>query len=339
MMIAERIVEALQKRDESGFAQAMNDLRGGVPNMAEQEVASEASALAGVLGRMPIGMGSYVAPLVGAMCDFGARPAEVLDALVAGAIRVLENLDGFKRLCAEAGIELPDSGDDSAFPDTMRALMDAGATDLEPNEIAMRAQAWFAGDGWLQPVLYLCQNKEVRAILPRREELTAAVSEATEDLVNAHWLHGLLLVLDDEPFIVLDRASGNGWRCTMSGIGDNFQLHTLLAASLAEQVGATPPTDVELAAATTGEMQPEGGISGQFNLVAADGTWIWNEGRPADIPPHEGVRVVVLDPPSYERSWNAGRVYPKMLPALSVDEQLASEEAATWLSGVKPGER
>lgn len=338
-MIADRVVEALRQRDESGFAQAMNDLRGGVPTMGEQEVAAEASVLVGVLGRLPIGMGSYIAPLVGAMCDYGAQPADVLDALVAGALRVLGNLGEFKQLCAQAGIEIPDSGDDSAFPDTMHALIDAAAISLAPDEIAPKAEAWFAGDGWLQPVLYLCQNKQVRAILPRREELTAAAAAADEDLVNAHWLYGLLLVLDDERFVVLDRESGNGWRCTMSGIGDNFQLHTLLAASLAEQVGVTPPTDVELAAATTGEMQPEGGISGQFNLVAADGTWIWNEGRPTDIPRHDGTRVVVLDAPSYARSWNAGRPYPKMLPTLTVDEQLSADEAADWLSSVKPGER
>jgi hypothetical protein len=40
------------------------------------------------------------------------------------------------------------------------------------------------------------------------------------------------LVLDDEPLIALDPASGRGYRLTMSGVGDNHQLHTPLADRL-----------------------------------------------------------------------------------------------------------
>ena len=49
---------------------------------------------------------------------------------------------------------------------------------------------------------------------------------------KAGWVHGLTLVLDDEPLIVLDPDSGCGFQLTMSGIGDNYQLHTLLADRL-----------------------------------------------------------------------------------------------------------
>jgi len=93
----------------------------------------------------------------------------------------------------------------------------------------------------------------------------------------------------------------------MSGIGDNFQFHTLLAGQFAEAVGAEPPTPIELAAARTGDPQSPDGINGTFNLVDPSGAWIWNEGRPADIPHCDGIRVVVLDPPPYARGWNAGR--------------------------------
>jgi hypothetical protein len=52
-MIAERITEALARRDESGFAEAMDALRGGIPGMSPQEVAAEASVLAAALPRLP----------------------------------------------------------------------------------------------------------------------------------------------------------------------------------------------------------------------------------------------------------------------------------------------
>jgi hypothetical protein len=58
-----------------------------------------------------------------------------------------------------------------------------------------------------------------------------------------------------------------------------------------------PPTPVEIAAASDGEVTPPDGIRGNFNLVDAYGAWIWNEGRPADIPGREGTRVVVIDQP------------------------------------------
>jgi hypothetical protein len=166
-----------------------------------------------------------------------------------------------------------------------------------------------------------------------------------EHIETAHWLSGLLLVLDDEPLLVLDHATGRGYRVTISGIGDNFQLHTLLAAALIgdESRGLLPgrrPTEAEIAAASDGEdLTPSGGIRGNFNLVDAYGEWIWNEGRPADIPKLEGVRVVVLDPPPYERSWNAGRAYPLMRPTVTVTGMLPAGEARQWLGLVKPSQR
>ena len=139
-------------------------------------------------------------------------------------------------------------------------------------------------------------------------------------------------------------AAGRGYRVIISGIGDNFQLHTLLAASLIgeEQRGmipGQPPAPAEIAAASEGEVAPPDGIKGNFNLVDAYGAWIWNEGRPADIPRLEGTRVVVIDPPPYERTWNAGRAYPLMRPSVTVTAILPAAEAARWLSKVKKPSR
>jgi len=338
-MLADQLIRSFEDRDEAAFEAAFNELSSSIPTLEPAEVARNAAALAAELHRLPTGVGSYITSMVGAMCDFGADAAEVLPALVDGALHVLGGVERFKALCAESGVELPASDDEQAFPAVMEALLAAAGDRREPQEIAQLAESWFTGDGWIQPVLYLAQRKDVRAMMPRRAELAAAVEAAAEDLSTAHWLHGLLLVLDDEPFIVLHRASAQGWRCTMSGIGDNFQLHTLLAGQFAEAVGTRPPTPVELAAAGTGELQPPEGIMGTFNLVDAHGAWIWNEGRPADIPHHDGVRVVVLDPPAYARSWNAGRPYPLMPPSLTMDAPLTADEAAEWLARVKPDPR
>jgi hypothetical protein len=338
-MLADQLIRSFDTQDNAAFEAALNELRSSIPTLEPLEVARNAAAVAAEIHRLPIGIGSYVTPLLGGMCDYGADPADVLPALVDGALRVLDNVAEFKALCAESGVELPEARDESAFPAAMETLIAAVGDALETRRIAELAESWFVGDAWVQPVLFLAQRKEVRAALPRRAELEAAIATHVEDLSTAHWLHGLLLVLDDEPFVVLHRATAQGWRCTMSGIGDNFQLHTLLGGQFAEAVGAEPPNAVELAAAGTGELQPEQGIFGNFNLVDAFGEWIWNEGRPADIPRHDGTRVVVLDPPAYRRSWNAGRLYPLMVPTLTVDARLSVDEAAAWLSTIKPDTR
>jgi hypothetical protein len=92
------------------------------------------------------------------------------------------------------------------------------------------------------------------------------------------------------------------------------------------------------AADGTGDPQPRGGILGQFNLVDLHGKWLWNEGRPADIPVTDGERVVVIDPPAYPRSWNLGRAYPLMKPTVRVDRQLSQQEAHDWLARAEPSE-
>jgi hypothetical protein len=253
--------------------------------------------------------------------------------------------------------DLPNPDDPALIQPVMTRLQDIlagqvtgtplpGMPDPPAPDATARAltEAWFTGNGWVQPVLYLSQRKDVRASLPERAQLLEATEAVAGQLSTAHWLFGLLLVLDDEELIILHRAAGRGYRVIISGIGDNFQLHTLLAANLIgeEQRGmipGQPPAPAEIAAASEGEVAPPDGIKGNFNLVDAYGAWIWNEGRPADIPRLEGTRVVVIDPPPYERTWNAGRAYPLMCPSVTVTEILPAAEAARWLSKVKKPSR
>jgi hypothetical protein len=166
-----------------------------------------------------------------------------------------------------------------------------------------------------------------------------------EHIGTAYWLYGLLVVLDDAPLTFLHRPARRGYRVIISGIGDNFQLHTLLATRLIgdEPQGLLPGTPTrpgEIAAASDGaDLTPPGGLTGYFNLVDAYGKWIWNDGRPSDIPRLESERVIVLDPPPYARTWNAGRAYPLMRPSLELDGVLTADETGRWLSMVKAPQR
>jgi len=210
-----------------------------------------------------------------------------------------------------------------------------GATPALEPLVARVAEAFERGAAdvgeWERALLIPMQDEDIRAGLPYRDRLLACVPSDS-------WLRGLLLVVDLEPLLVLHRPSGQGFEVTIGGIGDNFQLHTLLAYRLIPDLipGEPPPQSWVEAASVGPDLEPVGGIRGQFELTDAFGETIWNEGRPSEIPLLDGRRVVVLDTPAYARSWNAGRLYQMMTPMVQVDRTLSSAEAASWLAKVGP---
>ncbi len=48
----------------------------------------------------------------------------------------------------------------------------------------------------------------------------------------------------------------------------------------------------------------------------------------------DGVRLVVVDPPPYQRSWQAGRFFPGMTGELVYERALTPEESAALLAQV-----
>jgi hypothetical protein len=340
--ICRGIVAAAAVRDSDLFRRLLVDARDAVPAAEPQQITGSLVILAPLLAEIPMGIGADLARLIGAMAGRTPDPAVILPILVERAATTMELAARFVALhSAELG-DPPDPDDPALIQPTIARMTAATERmNLTAHEAADLAAAWFTGGDWLQPVLYLAQREDVRRAMPQRERLTAAVGARAEQIGNAKWLLGLLLVLDDEPLIVLHRATRRGYRMTIGGIGDNFQLHTLLAARLIGnrwrgKVPGRKPSAAMIAAATDGEIEPALPITGQFNLVDGYGQWIWNEGRPADIPLFHGVRVVVLDPPPYERSWNTGRAYPLMRPTAIVTAPLSRYDAEHWLTLVAP---
>lgn len=339
------LLAAMEARDPAGFIDAVPGIARAVPESAPDAVQAALVRLEPALS-LPFGIAGDLAGLVGSMVDYGTDPAPVVPTLVDRAAAAMESAARFAELHRAAFGDPPRPGaHDEIGPALERFTAPAAGHGLDEREAELLVQAWFCADDWVQPVLYLCQREDVRRTLPQRDRLLAAIEPLREHHGTPDWLAGLLLVVDDEPLVVLDRGfagTGRGYRVTIGGIGDNFQLHTLLAAALIRdgRLPGRPPSGIEVAAARTGEdLQPAGGVRGNWNLVDAHGEWIWGEGRPADIPHLDGVRVVVLDREPYSRSWNTGRQYPLMTPDVRVDGELSPAEAAAWLARVKPAIR
>jgi hypothetical protein len=204
------------------------------------------------------------------------------------------------------------------------------------------ALSWHDVQHWLGLALTLMTRREFRDLVPAKAEIAEVASELGEHDERAECLADLAQVLDDEPLVVLDSATGRGFHLTMSGIGDNFQLHTLLADRLIGDVaqgllaGVRP--DVSwVAAATAGPTEPPNGlIRRSLRLFDASGQYVSPEGLPADIAVRDGVRVLVAYPPSGDYFWTSGRVFEVMTPDLRLDRTLTAQEALEWFARTAP---
>jgi hypothetical protein len=218
------------------------------------------------------------------------------------------------------------------------------------------AQAFHALEPFsLAAIAMLSRSVEARKASWSRTSLRASLDALGGQYGHAGLLWMMMKVLDDEPIMVLHPEERKGYRVRISGLADNFQLHTLLADALigwfsSRWLRGRRPSRAEVAAARDAP-SCEGGPSarGAFNLwtwrgLQPDGTlsaamsgsdqWIWNEGVPADIPSFEGTRIVLLGPPPYARSWNSGRRFPDMVGDLRLEYILTSGEVNNLLGRI-----
>jgi hypothetical protein len=207
---------------------------------------------------------------------------------------------------------------------------------------------------------HLARSKPLRAIARSRPELLQRSQSVDELTRETSFLTLMLRVLDDEPLLVLHPGEQKGFEVRISGLADNFQLHTLLADALIGDpnqgwLSGVKPDPRVVAAARDVNLPPNTRLTttGTFNLwnwpgLQPDGTvppgitggwWIWNEGVPADILPFEGKRIVLLGPPPYARSWNAGRRFGHMTGELIVEHLLAPDLVRDWLARIAAAPR
>lgn len=354
--LCDEVMWSLDANDQQGFMAALDRIARATPHARPADVQEAAGKLARVLAIIPPWKGTDLVQVAGRVASYCTDPTGLLAVLDRRTTGLLELAAWFATTLD--GKDLPDPEDPTLFQEAAARARDVLAQpgrvmlptilDLPARPEAQAsslAEAWFSCGAWVQPLMHLAQRQDVRAILPGRDRLIAATDAAREHIAPADWLYGLLHVLDNEVLVILHRPTGLGYRVTISGVGDNFQLHTLLAASLIGKksrgfIPGKAPSPAEILAASDGpNVTPQGGIRAYFSLVDAYGTRIWNESRPSDIPRLEGTRVVVLDPPMYRQAWTAGRAYPRMRPTVEITEFLNPHAASYWLSKVRPPTR
>ncbi len=303
---------------------------------------------------------SCVAVSCGALVEAGAEPLRGLTIVMKGTHAALAGAVPFIEACQKAAAQ---NGDSAEQPE---ACVEARGEQVA-GQMPREAAAFDAAPRFCQAMTaFLSRSREARRLAQADGELLADCTRMPFDPGFVEFLRKLLLVLDDEEMVVLHPQLRRGYRIQISGIGDNFQLHTLLADALIGDPtqgwlpGKRPDARVA-ALAKDAPFAPEEmwdlpSVEGTFNLVNWHGLqpdetlpegiqpdatkhWIWNEGIPADIAPFEGQRVILLGPPPYNRFWNAGRIFPGMKADLRVLEILSPETVQQWLRRIASAPR
>ncbi len=305
-----------------------------------------------------ISRAALLALVSGALVEQGASAQPVAAPVVARfGEAVVQGLHFAEACVAEAG-SAPSSSDqegDDMAPNQVIERFGQQVSERMPD--AARA---FMSLEWLgsAALAMLSRSKPLRRQVQTDRVLVQAVARFAELGMELPCFHEMFSILDDEQVVVLYPALTRGYVIRIAGIGNNFQLHTLLADALIGDValgwlpGERPSPEVvalEKDAQITNPRDLPSTV-GAFNLwnwtgLQADGTlpevasgrpdssahWIWNEGIPADIVPFERTRVILLGPPPYARSWNSGRFFPAMVGELEVLRQLTMDEVHSWL--------
>jgi hypothetical protein len=344
----DRLSAAMKRGDLDEFGQIFGTL---VPPDARQwtpdELTLVVERLARILAGRPQGVFARLTLVAGAYVEMGGSPLALVENLQActGLTLLLRRAfsDAWPVVAGEGEPE-PNPDDPPPMGEVVEVFLARGEqVGLTSREAAVTvALSWFDAPHWVNLLITAWGRREFRDATEPLPEVAEDAALLADAVPRAHWLPGLLAVLDDEPVVVLDPASGRGFRLTMSGVGDNFQLHTLLADRLIGDpdrglLAGVRPEEAWVAAATYGPASVAGKpIERRFRLFDAAGEYVSPEGRPADIATVDCARVLVIHPPNGTYQWGHGRVYEGMRPELTLDEVMAADEAATWLARVEP---
>lgn len=334
----------MQRGDLVGFQRIFNRLDGH--GLSADELTIAVAELAPILARRPEGIFARLALMAGAYVEFGGSPLSLAASAPRCALETMRLRIRFSELWPVAGGGRPEPDPDRE--PAMAELVDLFAAaarrlSLSERQATSIALAWFDVRNWVNLMITLMGRREFRDAADLLPEIGDAAAKLGQSVRRAHWLPGLAQVLDDEPVVVIDHATGRGFRLTMSGVGDNFQLHTLLADRLIGDparglLAGDRPSPAWVAAATTAPPQLTAGnfILRRFRLFDATGSYVYPEGRPADIPLIEGARLIVLHPPLGDFGWTCGRTYEHMAPALTLDRVMTASEADAWHARIAP---
>lgn len=277
------------------FFQALRRLATDSEGLEVEESTALVEQIAPMLPGL-VGTFSKLAVVAGALVERGASPMALVEVLPERAFMTMASRLALERMwdLATQGRPLPefkpprDAAVVREILETLRA--EARRLGRPEQHVEQVAYSWFSLDDWINPLIAaMASGREFRKAMAWREDVADGAGRLKQRSEGAHWLYGLCRVCDDEPLIALDPTSGRGFRLTMSGVGDNYQLHTLLADRLMRPghgglLEGRPPEPAWVRAASAGPagpFDPTKPITRRLRLFDGHGGYVYPEGWPA----------------------------------------------------------
>ncbi|MFD0035476.1 hypothetical protein ACFVJK_46330 [Streptomyces sp. NPDC127172] len=345
--LVDELVAQMKSGSPRGFQKAITQLgdtaRAGGPQALTATVEALAPWLPSLSGRF-----AKTAVLAGACVEWGGSPMALADFLPQRTADAMELNALVATSWAEAapGKPLPPPDSASTKP-LLRVLTPPAGTlgGVNQRDLTQIVMSWYDMEDWLKATITVLARQPFRAAVPAtvKAELRDNAALVGDRSQRAGWVRDLASVLDDQQLIVLDPRTRRGYHLTMSGIGDNHQLHILLADRLIgdPDQGLVPgdrPALSWVEAATDGN--PQLGLNNpairSFRLFDGHGTYISPQAVPANIEPLNSARVVVLHPPNGSFGMANGRTFENMTPTLSLDRILEPDETESWFTRIAP---
>lgn len=315
---------------EASSTASQEDVQAALKLLGEAVVAQETSRA------------GFLAVVCGALIEHGHDAAVAEESIMNFTLDLIDKASIIHEACHQSVPQLAQKEEDveegfdryKVFGETMDKLESTMPKNFEAWHVLAMA--------WRPAIVMMSESRAAREMAKRVQPRVKLMSDFAE---AGHWIDMILNVLDDEPLLVLEPSTGLGFRGTMSGIVDNFQLNMILMDQFpsTDDVSRISPAAAEIARGI-GPQSSDDSVTGTWNLcthhaLQEDGsvseeteTWIWNEGTPADIPIFDGHRTVLLAPASYPRTWGAQRMFDRLAAEVKVEQEFTKDEVAELLA-------
>lgn len=339
---AKRLIATVRdpSTSEADCMEAANPFLAMIGQAAPGEANEGLAILASALSVEDPHRAGFVALLCGSLVEIGHDPLPIAEPLRERLFSLLGLAGTLVESCRAKAPSRDDTDPQEVFEQIRMQLAPA---------MRLENAAWDALDRfWPAAIAVYSASPTARAAARTLRPLAAFISDLHE---AGHGLDLMLSVLNDEPILVIEPARTLGVLARISGVVDNFQLNVLLMDAFPKSgIFARRRVSKQVAeiARGNGPQQIEDIVKGVWNLynweaIESQGRlldpkdlkdkdfWIWNEGKPEDIHVFEGRRVILLGPPSYERTWGAQRMFDKLPATLECERNLTKAEVKDCL--------
>lgn len=343
-----------ERVDQATAQQAIQTFLNACSTLSSEQRQSQFDTLLSIVDERPTGPACFLSGVCGALLEQGAWPGRMeeilrrlLDEILPQASYLARESQKREQLAVPPRTSFDSAEDEESHYQQIEKVGIQAFEELSAVHPQAR-DAWnYLGAIWPACVALYSLDSQARQRARTYQSVLDPLANRHE---GAYWLQKLLSVLDCEPLLVIDPANMTGMTARMSGVSDNFQLHTLLMEAFPRgwlERRRVSQTAFDIATGT-GPQQSEETVIGSWNLYQAtaltsDGKlptvqdkeasrdWIWGEGAPSDISIVEGYRVVLLGPVTHRRSWSSARQFKCLRASLDEVQVLDKTAVRNWL--------